>query len=258
MIRVDIVFSFLQHSSPIQFTNLFVPSPEVSPKSIINEIKIKSFHFLNPVSLQEVDSSDFSRASLSQTSDNSNNFSSSYKSTSQSPSSTTSFTGFSIPDTFEFMDIEDQQLYPGSKISCLSAIATLMSWFSTFPGLSEEAFSHLLYLLCTFILPQNNELPSSYFAAYSLVNHLLIHPQEFHAWVNDCKLFCNEYKDLQSCPKCGSSRYSDETQVPQKRLKYLPVFPRIKDMFALPKVLQLLQGFIQGVSLRCLSTLSNL
>ena len=220
MITVNIVFSFLQHSSPIYFTNPFLPSPEVSFKSINNEINIKSFHFLNPVSLEEVNLSESLGTSLSQTSDDSNNSSSSDKSTSQSTSSTTSFTGFSIPDTFEFMDVENQQLYPGSKISCLSAIAMLMSWLATYPGLSKEAFSHLLYLLHTFILPQNNDLPSSYSSAYSLINHLLIQPQEFHACVNDCVLFQNEYSDLQSCLKCGSNRYCDNPQVPKK----IPIF----------------------------------
>ena len=63
-----------------------------------------------------------------------------------------------------------------------------------------------------------------------------------------CILFRNKYQDLQSCPKCGSSKYRYETQVPQKRFKYLPVFPRIKNMFALPKVSQLLQSHIKWPS----------
>ena len=85
---------------------------------------------------------------------------------------------------------------------------------ASYPRLSKDSFSHSLHLLYTFILPQNNNLPSLYASAYSSVKHLLVQPQEFHACVNDCILFHNEYKDLQSCPKCGSSRYSVETQVP--------------------------------------------
>ena len=106
--------------------------------------------------MQEVNSSSYeASASFSQPSDDfndtSSNTSSSHESTltSQSSATSQSFANYSIPDTFEFIDVDDEPLYPSSNLSRLSAIAMLMSWFASYPGLSKDSFSHLLHLLHT-------------------------------------------------------------------------------------------------------------
>ncbi|XP_042396485.1 uncharacterized protein LOC121986592 [Zingiber officinale] len=62
--------------------------------------------------------------------------------------------------------------------------------------------------------------------------------EKIHACPNDCCLFRKELKDLDSCPKCGSSRWKVDKVttkvckgVPEKVLRYFPVIPRLKRMF---------------------------
>ena len=108
-------------------------------------------------------------------------------------------------------------------------------------SLSKEAFGHLLHFLHHYILPTGNKLPYSYARAYSLIKNNLIEPNEYHACINDCVLFKKDYKDMTSCPVCGNSRYIENSQIPQKKFKYLPLLPQIKQMFSSYKVSQLLQ-----------------
>ena len=54
--------------------------------------------------------------------------------------------------------------------------------------------------------------------------------QKIHARLEDCNLFCNEYNHLQSCPKCGSSRYVTNTQVNDVLVKVLCHFPILPQM----------------------------
>ena len=74
-----------------------------------------------------------------------------------------------------------------------------------------------------------------------LIKNNLVEPNEYHPCVNDCVLFRKDYKDLTSCPVCGNSRYIKDSQIPQKKFKYLPLLPRIRQMFSSYKVSQLLQ-----------------
>ena len=64
----------------------------------------------------------------------------------------------------------DEELYPSSNVTLIQALASLFAWFSSFPGLSKEAFNRLLYLLHTFLLPAGNKLPPSYYKARAMIN----------------------------------------------------------------------------------------
>ena len=137
-----------------------------------------------------------------------------------------------------------EELFPGSTLTVISALAILYSWFAAFPGISKEALGRLLYILHTYLLPPENKLPSSYAAAHAIVKHHLVQPIEYHCCINDCILFRDEYEQLVQCPKCGEDRYYSSTVQPRKRFKYLPVLPRIKRMYSIPSLAKLMQEHI--------------
>lgn len=67
--------------------------------------------------------------------------------------------------------------------------------------------------------------------------------EKIHACENDCCLFRKEYKDLDSYPKCGYSRWKINKQtkeikkgVPVKVLRYFPIIARFKKMFRFEKM----------------------
>ncbi|XP_074288757.1 uncharacterized protein LOC141613916 [Silene latifolia] len=89
------------------------------------------------------------------------------------------------------------------------------------------------------MLPEGNELPRRTYDAKKILCPMGVDYVKIHACRNDCILFRKDYKELDKCPKCGSSRYklpkknsTNSKGVPVKVLWYLPIIPRFKRMFA--------------------------
>lgn len=140
----------------------------------------------------------------------------------------------------------DEKLHPACQLTILQAVATLMCWFSSFPGISKEAFSRLLFLLHTYTLPSGNLMPTSYSSALAMMSPLLMPVEDYHCCVNDCIVYRNSgtdmFKDLLECPVCGEPRFEPNSRTPRKRFKYLPMFPRLQRMFGHSVTSHLLQG----------------
>ena len=142
-------------------------------------------------------------------------------------------------------DISDK-LFESSHISLYQTLAMLFSWFTTYPSISKEAFSRLLYLLKMYVLPQPNNLPVSYHKALSFVRNQLVPLRDFHCCVNDCVIFRScakgDYSNMSTCPVCGEARYKNQSREPRKRYKYIPLAPRFKRMFGSRTISKLLQN----------------
>ena len=95
-----------------------------------------------------------------------------------------------VPDSESgsFLSDESTKLYPNSSLTTIKAITILLSWFSSFPGISKSAFSRLLFILGRFILPESNTLPKSYTDAVKVIKGLMVPVVEYHCCVNDCIL----------------------------------------------------------------------
>lgn len=129
----------------------------------------------------------------------------------------------------------DEELYPSANVTLMQALAILFAWFSSFPGLSKEAFHRLLYLLHTFLLPAGNKLPPSYYKAHAMISKKIVPVEEYDCCVNDCVLFRNttsvDYSNMTKCPKCGEDRYEPYSRIARKRFKYVPIQARLRRMF---------------------------
>ncbi|XP_073137370.1 uncharacterized protein [Henckelia pumila] len=93
------------------------------------------------------------------------------------------------------------------------------------------------------MLPEKHTLPDSVYSTRKFLKPFVLGYEKIHACPNDCCLFRNELKDLDSCPKCGSSRWKADKVtakihkgVPEKVLRYFPVIPRLKRMFKLKEM----------------------
>ena len=167
------------------------------------------------------------------------------------PSESLCMDDFDIPDihshTFTNVTIDNgPQLYEGARITTGQAVYTLVSWFSSFPGLSKSAFNRLLYILHTFILPAENNLPTSYADLFKLLKPDLCPVMDYHCCINDCVVYRDsgdhEYADLSKCPECDEDRYETGTMIPRKRFKYMPLENRVRRLFANKITSQLLQN----------------
>ena len=152
-------------------------------------------------------------------------------------------------DSFDISDIDDiksEPLFELSTVSFVQTIAILFSWFTSYPGISKEAFSKLLSQLHTFILPRGNKLSHSYEKALSLIKKLIIPAEQYDCCINDCIVFCNTLtNEFQDLLVCRESRYHPLSKVARKTFKYLPTAPRIKRMFSNKAMSKLLQTHLQ-------------
>ncbi|KAK1644701.1 hypothetical protein QYE76_062506 [Lolium multiflorum] len=85
-------------------------------------------------------------------------------------------------------------------------------------------------------LPKDNTLPTSIDEAKKVVFPLDLPHVKYHACINDCALFRNEYKDITTCPVCGQGRYKrGNKKVPLKVVWYFPITPRLQRYFVDPE-----------------------
>ena len=154
---------------------------------------------------------------------------------------TSSYSSYSFDDA-------QQKLHPDSSLTTLKAVMILLSWFSSFPGISKNAFSRLLFVLGKFILPKDNNLPKTYSEAVKMVRDLTTPITDYHCCINDCILFRDcvqgKYASLTKCPECGEDRYQKDSKskAPRKLFKYIPLEPRIRQWFSSPISSELLQA----------------
>ena len=107
-----------------------------------------------------------------------------------------------------------KETFTNSQLTVAETLALLFSWFASFPGISKEAFGHLLFLLHSFMLPKNNNLPSSYYEAHCIIKRNLTEVQEYNCCPNDCILYTKEYKPVRNVV------VADISQTPRKLVKY--------------------------------------
>ncbi|XP_022874209.1 uncharacterized protein LOC111393038 [Olea europaea var. sylvestris] len=145
-------------------------------------------------------------------------------------------------DISRLVRVAETPLYPGNeKYTKLSSIVTLYK-LKTISGWSDNSFIELLNILHD-MLPQGNVIPTSTLSVRKFLKTFNLGYEKIHACANDCCLFKNDKKKLDSYPKCGSSRWKVDKQtqkskngVPAKVLRYFPIKPRFQRMFSTPKM----------------------
>lgn len=133
-------------------------------------------------------------------------------------------------ETFvELLKEARQQLHPGSDFSKLSFLVKLLH-IKVMSNWSNKSFNLFLELWKQ-VFP--NMLPGSYDEAKKIIKGLGLGYIKIHACEFDCALFWKEYKDLDSCPKCHTSRWNFEgsKKIPKKVLRYFPLKPTLQRLF---------------------------
>lgn len=110
-----------------------------------------------------------------------------------------------------------KKLFPAAEITLNQALAILFAWFCAFPGVSKEAFSQLLYLLHTFLLPSENILPASYIKSLAIINRYLVPFHEYDCCINNCIVYRNsgagKFQEFIRCPICGEERFQSGLKI---------------------------------------------
>lgn len=165
------------------------------------------------------------------------------------PTSAVSDSDLSSLETESRSDVETDvrstlPLYEGSSKTVLETLGGYFYWFSNHPSISKNALSSLLYHEHYNVLPEGNNLPSSYEQAYDFIKPNLLPTECYHACPNDCILFRKtdryDYSVLKNCPKCNGDRYTSNGK-PVRRFYYYPLGPRFKRLYDCRETSSLLQ-----------------
>ncbi|GJR67058.1 transposase family protein [Tanacetum coccineum] len=166
-------------------------------------------------------------------------------------------------------------LYNGcTKFSILNVVVKLFNSKAKH-GWSDVSFTELLEVLHE-IFPNDNKLPISLYQAKKIMSPMGLEIEIIHACPNDCMLYRGVYADLHKCVTCRESRYKSKQQKnnnvnkkqknknnedkvetndnddaikigpPAKQLWYIPIIPRLKQLFANEKDAKLLRWHAEG------------
>lgn len=118
----------------------------------------------------------------------------------------------------------NQPLHKGSDRTVKDAIADTLFLFSSNNGMSKTAVSQILQQDKR-LLPQPNNLPSTFIEAVNIIEPFLIPIQRFKCCINDCKIFPVK-ENISECPECEESLLKTNNRF-KKTFQYMPIIPRI-------------------------------
>jgi hypothetical protein len=105
-------------------------------------------------------------------------------------------------------------------------------------------------------IPVKHNMPKDLYQYKKIVSGLEINYEKIDACEKNCMLFCKEYNDDTECMHCSRSRYvkvinedgtSVTTKVAVKQLRYIPIMPRLKQLFLCEEMAQQMRWHKEGV-----------
>lgn len=135
--------------------------------------------------------------------------------------------------------LQDAQTPLYSSCSNYTKVSAIMGLYriKVKSGMSESYFDQLLMMIHE-MLPKDNVLPRSTDEMKKFLKMFGFRYDLIHACKNDCILYRKQYKDMESCPRCGISRWEKDKNtgeekkgIPVKVLRYFPIKDRLRRMF---------------------------
>ncbi|XP_010518611.1 PREDICTED: uncharacterized protein LOC104793884 [Camelina sativa] len=135
---------------------------------------------------------------------------------------------------FSMLDAAKQPLYEGCREghSALSSASRLMT-IKTDYNLAEECVDAITDFVKD-ILPEDNHFPGTYYEIQKLVAGLGLPYQMIDVCEDNCMIYWREDEDRTRCRFCQKPRYqetSGRVPVPYKRMWYLPITERLKQLY---------------------------
>ena len=145
---------------------------------------------------------------------------------------------------FKLLKDSEEPLHEHTDVSILAFVTRLMAIKSKY-FFSNNCYNEILKLLGD-VLPKPNKLPKDMYQSKTIIKGLGMDYEKIDVCKNNCMLFMKEHAEEKKCLKCGQSRFvevvNDEgekvmTDVAHKQLRYLPLTPRVKQLFLSKKPL---------------------
>ncbi|KAL5573977.1 hypothetical protein UlMin_023574 [Ulmus minor] len=157
-----------------------------------------------------------------------------------------------IPETDEMFDVLDDIISEDADEDAVGGPSANDQYDDLFAALRSELHPGLLKLL-KLAFPKI-DLVESHYEAKKLMTKMGLGYSSIHVCKNDCALFWKENSLKDTCPVCSESRWKLHSgkwsgkNVPHKVLRYFPVGPRLKRLFATSKTAKLMRWHSTGKS----------
>jgi hypothetical protein len=103
---------------------------------------------------------------------------------------------------YELLKTAEKPLHPSTKPSKLSATVPMYN-FKFVGGISNNIFSAILELMNQLLPPCDETLPGNTYEVNKFLSDMGLRYEKIPAYCNDCMLFWNGNKVLDSCIVCG-------------------------------------------------------
>jgi hypothetical protein len=132
----------------------------------------------------------------------------------------------------------DAKMHMGTKVTVLQVITRLMAMKTKY-NFSNNCYNNIVKLIID-LLPPNHKMPENLYQSKKIVLGLGMNYEKIDACKNNCMLFRRDHENDTHYMHCKNSRYAvvvDEegteviTKVPIKQLRYMPITPRLKQLF---------------------------
>jgi hypothetical protein len=158
----------------------------------------------------------------------------------------------------ELLKNSDKPLHGKTRHSKLSATVHLYN-LKCLGGVTNTIFSALLEFVNQLLPDDGESLPDNTYQAKKFLKDMGLGYEKIPACRNDCMLFWKENKDLESCLKCGQSKWKDEVHLddygenipaskksPVKVLRWFPLIPRLQRLFMSHRTAQNMRWHAEG------------
>jgi hypothetical protein len=139
---------------------------------------------------------------------------------------------------YRLLATADENVHDGTDVTVLQVMTCLMAMKSKY-NFSNQFYNDIIKLIIDLIPTKHNMLKDLY-QSKNIVSGLGMNYEKINLCEKNCMLFWKEHKDDTECMHCGRSRcvkvrnedgVSVTTKVATKKLRYIPITPRLKWLF---------------------------
>jgi hypothetical protein len=159
-----------------------------------------------------------------------------------------------VENFYMLLAASEEKVHVGTDVTVFQAMTHLMAFKSKY-RFSNQCYNEIMKLIIDLIPVKHNMLKDLY-QSKKITSGLKMNYEKIDACGKSCMLFWKEYKDNIECMHCGRSRYvkvinkdgaSITTKVVVKYLCYIPIMPRLKQLFLCEETLQQMRWHKKGI-----------
>jgi hypothetical protein len=159
-----------------------------------------------------------------------------------------------VQNFYRLLVASEEKVHDGTDVTILHAVAHLMAFKSKY-NFSNQCYNDIVKLIIDLIPAKHNMLKDLY-QSKKIVSNLRMNYEKIDACKKNCMLFWKEDIDDTECMHCGRSRdmkvinkdgASLTTKVAVKELCYIPITPRLTQLFLCKETMQQMRWHKEGI-----------